>query len=125
VAGDTTLDRRLVAQSSFAPATVRVRVVGQVTQPGEVAVPPNSSISSAVAIAGGPTSDAQLSRVAFVRLNSEGQIERQILDLRDLTDNYQIQEGDVVYVPKRGSSSLIDTAGRILSPLGLFFGIFR
>jgi polysaccharide biosynthesis/export protein len=125
VAGDTTLDRRLVAQSSFAPATVRVRVVGQVTQPGEVAVPPNSSISSAVAIAGGPTNDAQLSRVAFVRLNSEGQIERQILDLRDLTDNYQIQEGDVVFVPKRGSSSLIDTAGRILSPLGLFFGIFR
>jgi polysaccharide export outer membrane protein len=125
VAGDTTLDRRLVAQSSFAPATVRVRVVGQVTQPGEVAVPPNSSISSAVAIAGGPTSDAQLSRVAFVRLNPEGQIERQILDLRDLTDSYQIQDGDVVIVPKRGSSSLIDTAGRILSPLGLFFGIFR
>jgi polysaccharide biosynthesis/export protein len=125
VAGDTTLDRRLASQSSFAPATVRVRVVGQVTQPGEVAVPPNSSISSAVAIAGGPTEDAQLSRVAFVRLNSEGQIERQILDLRDLTDSYQIQEGDVVIVPKRSSSSFIDTAGRILSPLGVLFGIFR
>jgi polysaccharide biosynthesis/export protein len=125
VAGDTSLDRRRVAQSSFAPATVRVRVVGEVTQPGEVAVPPNSSISSAVAIAGGPTEDARLSQVAFIRLNSEGKIERQTLDLRNLTDNYQIQEGDVVIVPKRDSSSLIDTAGRVLSPLGLLFGIFR
>jgi polysaccharide biosynthesis/export protein len=125
VAGDTTLDRRLVAQSSFAPATVRVRVVGEVTQPGEVAVPPNSSISSAVAIAGGPTHDARLSQVAFVRLNPEGQIERQILDLRNLTDRYQVQDGDVVIVPKRGSSSFIDMAERVLSPLGLLFGIFR
>jgi polysaccharide biosynthesis/export protein len=125
VAGDTTLDRRLVAQSSFAPATVRVRVVGQVTQPGEVAVPPNSSISSAVAIAGGPTSDAQLSRVAFVRLNSQGEIERQILDLRNLTDNYQIQDGDVVIVPKRGSSSFIDLAGRVFSPLGIILNLFK
>lgn len=125
VVGDMSLDRRLVAQSSFAPATVRVKVVGEVIQPGEVAVPPNSSVSSAVAIAGGPTSDARLSQVAFVRLNSEGQIERQILDLRNLTDNYQIQDGDVIIIPKRGSSSFIDMAGRVLSPLGLLFGIFR
>ncbi len=125
VADDTSVDRRRVAQSSFAPATVRVRVVGEVTQPGEVAVPPNSSVSSAVAIAGGPTQDARLSQVAFVRLNPTGQIERQILDLRNLTDDYQIQDGDVVIVPKRGSSSFIDMAGRVLSPLGLLFGIFR
>jgi polysaccharide biosynthesis/export protein len=125
VAGDTTLDRRLVAQSSFAPATVRVRVVGQVTQPGEVAVPPNSSISSAVAIAGGPTEDAQLSRVAFVRMSESGEIQRETLDLRNLTDTYQIQDGDVVIVPKRGSASIIDAAGRIFSPLGVILNLFN
>jgi polysaccharide biosynthesis/export protein len=125
VAGDTTMDRRLVAQSSFAPATVRVRVVGQVTQPGEVAVPPNSSISSAVAIAGGPTEDAQLSRVAFVRMSDVGEIQRETLDLRNLTDTYQVQDGDVVIVPKRGSASLIDLAGRVFSPLGVILNLFR
>jgi polysaccharide biosynthesis/export protein len=124
-AGDTSLDRRLAAQSSFAPATVRVRVVGEVTQPGEVAVPPNSSVSSAVAIAGGPTSDAQLSRVAFVRMNGTGEIQRETLDLRNLTDTYQVQDGDVVIVPKRGSSSIIDLAGRIFSPLGVILGLFK
>jgi polysaccharide export outer membrane protein len=123
-ANDTTIDRRLVSQSSYAPSTVRVRVVGEVNAPGEVQVPPNSSISSAVAIAGGPTEDARLSEVAFVRMGETGEIEREMIDLRNLTDTYQIQDGDVVIVPKRGSSSFIDFAGRVLSPLGIFFNLF-
>jgi polysaccharide biosynthesis/export protein len=88
-------------------------------------VPPNSSISSAVAIAGGPTEDAQLSRVAFVRMSEVGEIQRETLDLRDLTDSYQVQEGDVVIVPKRGSASFIDLAGRVFSPLGVILNLFR
>jgi polysaccharide biosynthesis/export protein len=120
----TVIDRRLLARSQFAPATVRVRVVGEVTAPGEVQVPPNSSISSAVAIAGGPTEDANLRHVGFVRMNETGQIEQQELDLRNLSDTNQIQEGDVVIVPKRGSSSFVDFAGRLLSPLGIFLSLF-
>jgi polysaccharide export outer membrane protein len=121
--GDT-LDRRLASRSSYAPATVRVRVVGEVNAPGEVQVPPNSSISSAVAIAGGPTEDARLREVAFVRLDESGEISRETIDLRNLTDSYQVQEGDVVIVPKRGSSSLIDLAGRVLSPLNVLLNLF-
>lgn len=118
LADNATLDRRLIARSSLAPATVRVRVVGEVVNPGEVEVPPNSSISSAVAIAGGPTVDARMSRVQFVRLNDQGAIEQQEIDLRNLTDAFQIQEGDVVIVPKKGSSAFLDLAGRILNPFG-------
>jgi polysaccharide biosynthesis/export protein len=118
------IDRRLLARSQFAPATVRVRVVGEVTAPGEVQVPPNSSISSAVAIAGGPTEDANLRRVGFVRMNEAGQIEQQEIDLRNLSDTNQIQEGDVVVVPKRGSASFVDFAGRIFSPLGFLLNLF-
>jgi len=117
LAEDTT-NRRLLARSSFSPKTVRVRVVGEVTSPGEVQVPPDSSLSSAVAIAGGPTDDARLSRVAFIRMNEAGRIDRQTLDLQNLTDNYQVQEGDVIIVPKKSSSSVLDFAGRLFSPLG-------
>lgn len=122
---NATIDRRLIARSSLAPGTVRVRVVGEVTRPGEVQVPPDSSISSAVAIAGGPTTDARLSDVAFVRLNAAGQIERQTVDLRNLTDAYQIQDGDVVIVPKRGSSSFLDFAGRVFPPLNLLINLIN
>jgi polysaccharide export outer membrane protein len=117
------VDRRLLARSQFAPATVRVRVVGEVKAPGEVQVPPDSSISSAVAIAGGPTEDANLREVAFVRLNELGQVEQQEFDLRSLNDTNQIQEGDVVIVPKRGSASFVDFAGRLLSPLGILLNL--
>jgi polysaccharide export outer membrane protein len=124
LAADATLDRRQIAQSSLAPATVRVRVVGEVTRPGEVQVPPNSSLSSAVAIAGGPTEDARLSEVNFIRMNDQGQIERQEIDLRNLTDSYQVQEGDVIVVPKRTAASVADFAGRIFNPLGLILRVF-
>ncbi|MEO1145421.1 MAG: polysaccharide biosynthesis/export family protein [Cyanobacteria bacterium J06638_22] len=122
---DDSIDRRLLAQSTFAPDTVRVRVVGEVNDPGEVEVSPNSSLSSAVAIAGGPTGDAALSRVEFIRLSEEGAIERQEVDLRNLSDEIQVQEGDVVIVPERNSSSILDWAGRILTPFNSLFTIFQ
>lgn len=121
LSADATIDPRLIARSTLAPDTVRVRVVGEVTQPGEVLVPPNSSLSSAVAIAGGPTVDARLSRTNFIRLNAEGVIERQEIDLSDLSDQYQVQDGDVIIVPKRNSSSILDFANRLLNPLNFIF----
>jgi polysaccharide export outer membrane protein len=99
-------------------------VVGEVTKPGEVSVPPNSSLSSAVAIAGGPTVDARLSRTNFIRLNPEGVVERQEVDLSDLTDSYQVQDGDVIMVPKRSSSSILDGANRLFSPLNFVLRLF-
>lgn len=111
------IDRRTVASSSFAPSTVRVKVVGEVVAPGEVAVPPDSSVSSAVAIAGGPTEDAQLSKVSLVRRGENGEIVEEAVDLSNLVDDYQVQDGDVVVVAKRGYLSVIDGIGRVFNPV--------
>lgn len=119
------INSRLLASSSLSPDTVRVRVVGQVTQPGEVAVPPNSSLSSAVAIAGGPTEDAKLSEVAFIRMTDEGEVEQEIVDLRNLVDTYQVQDGDVVVVPETSTSSVLDFAQRLVGPLGFILRLFN
>lgn len=119
------IDRRRVASSSLAPSTVRVKVVGEVVRPGEVAVPPNSSVSSAVAIAGGPTADARLADVSLVRQDDSGEIIEEKIDLTNLIDDYQIEEGDVIVVAKRGYLSVVDGIGRVLSPLTIFrlFGL--
>lgn len=114
------IDRRTVASSSLAPSTVRVKVVGEVVAPGEVAVPPNSSVSSAVAIAGGPTNDARLSNVSLVRQNENGEIEQEEIDLSNLVDDYQIQDGDVVVVAKRGYLSVVDGISRLFNPISVF-----
>ncbi|NJO77629.1 MAG: polysaccharide export protein [Cyanobacteria bacterium RM1_2_2] len=125
LAADATVDRRLLSQSSLAPATIKVRVVGEVNRPGEIDISPNSSISSAVAIAGGPTDDARLSRVAFIRMSEAGQIERQTIDLRNLIDSYQVQEGDVIIVPESNASSILDVASRfVLNPVSSVLNLF-
>ena len=109
-----------MASSSLAPSTVRVKVVGEVVAPGEVAVPPDSSVSSAVAIAGGPTTDAQLKSVSLVRQDDTGEIIEQEIDLSNLVDNYQVRDGDVVVVSKRGYLSVVDGIGRVLNPVNWF-----
>lgn len=119
------IDRRLAARASFAPRTVRVRVVGEVKIPGEVQVTPDSSLSSAVAIAGGPTDKAKLSNVRFIRMQEDGRLQEQLVNLSSLNDNFQVQEGDVIFVPKKNTSSLLDFAVDLTNPLNFFVNLFR
>ncbi|NES21202.1 MAG: polysaccharide export protein [Symploca sp. SIO3E6] len=125
LAADTNLDPKLLARSTLAPETVRVRVAGEVKRPGEVEVTPESSLSSAVAIAGGPTVDADLGEVIFIRVNEEGIVEEQEVDLSSLTDDHQIQEGDVIYVPRSGRAERLDYAGRFSGPINALLNILR
>lgn len=119
------LDRRLVARSRLAPATVRVRVVGEVTRPGEIQIPPDSSLSSAIANAGGFTKQAKPREVQLIRLNDAGQIDTQRIDLAQLNDNLQVQEGDVLIVPEKGRSSFLRVLGEVLNPFGSLLNIIR
>jgi len=120
----TPVDSRLIAKSSLAPATVRVRVVGEVKAPGIITVRPDSSIASAIAAAGGPTVDAKLSNTEFVRMNENGKIEVKKINLHGLSDNTQIQEGDVIFVPRTTFASVLDYLGRLAAPVGTI-GVFR
>jgi polysaccharide export outer membrane protein len=127
---DSGIDQALVASSSISPTNIRVRVVGEgVINPGEVQIQPNSSISGAVAAAGGPNADAALQNVRLIRLSELGQVEEEQVDLANLVDNYQVQDGDVIFVPKRGVLVGIDRVNRfltpILGPLGGIFGILN
>jgi len=129
---DNFLDRSLVARSSIAPTNIRVRVIGAVSDPGELQIQPNSSVSEAIAAAGGfDTETAQLSNVKLVRLSQTGQVEEQVVDASNLVDTVQVQDGDVIFVPKRGGLGALDTIGRFFSPLlvplrifDIFDGIF-
>ena len=122
MAADSDLDQRLMARSSLAPPTVRVRVVGEVRRPGEVQIPPDGTLSSAIASAGGPTRDGALQRVEYIRLNEAGEIERQQIDLANLTDDILVQDGDVLFVPPTNLASFSYTTSQLLSP---FFGILN
>jgi polysaccharide biosynthesis/export protein len=57
-------------------------------------------------------------------MGETGEVEQQVIDLSNLVDTYQVQDGDVVVVPKTDTGSVLDFAQRLLGPLGLLFGIF-
>ena len=119
------LDRRLLARSSLAPKSIKVRVVGEVKKPGEVDVAPESTISGAVAIAGGATEKGKLKRVSLVRLDESGKVQEQQLDLTQMIDSQQVQDGDVIIVPKSSNFSFIDIAGQVIPPLGVLLNLFK
>jgi polysaccharide biosynthesis/export protein len=109
--------QELIARSAFAPRGIRIAVVGEVRAPGEREVQPNISISRAIAGAGGYTDKANLMAVGFLRLGRDGKVKQQGVNVSDLNDTTQLQDGDIVVVPKTDISSALDTVGNILSPL--------
>jgi polysaccharide biosynthesis/export protein len=118
----TDIDRGLLARSQLAPASVKVRVVGEVGRPGDVQIAPDRSLSSAIASAGGFTKQAKPSEVQLLRLNDSGQVESKKLDLSKFNDQVQVQEGDVLIVPEKGRTSLFRTIGEVLNPFnGLLY----
>ncbi|HEY9889183.1 MAG TPA: polysaccharide biosynthesis/export family protein [Candidatus Obscuribacterales bacterium] len=112
-------EQQVIARSSLAPETVTVRVIGEVRDPGEIEIPPDGSVSSALAIAGGyDLNTADLSQVALLRLQDNGQVEEQIIDINaNLVDATPIQDGDMIVVPKRGYLNTLDTISRALGPI--------
>ncbi|MGF1520711.1 MAG: polysaccharide biosynthesis/export family protein [Leptolyngbyaceae cyanobacterium] len=118
------IDPLVVARSSLSPNLVRVRVIGEVIRPGEVQVSPESVVSDALAVAGGHNDDANLSQVALVRLQDNGQVEAQEINLSSFTDGTPIQEGDVIVVPKKGYLDFFDAVSRAIQPITSPFNFF-
>lgn len=101
-----------------------VYVMGAVQKPGAYRLTPDMSVMDALAQAGGPNDDAELEDLSLYRPGKEA-IER--FDMRSLMTadrkvNFALDEGDVLYVPKRG----IAEAGYVMRQLlpGLSFMTF-
>lgn len=119
-----------LANTTFAPATITVNVVGEVTAPGSLSVAPDTLLNQAILTAGGFNTRARTSRVELIRLNPNGTVSqsRVQVDLAQDVNNEQnpiLQEGDTIIVGRSGLAATSDTADLIFSPLtNLLLGIF-
>lgn len=86
-------------------------VMGQVLQPGVQLLRSSQTVLDAIMSHGGPTKDADVSKVYLAR-QSQGRGVVEEIDLRelfgkgDLRRNYVLKEGDIVYVSERGASRI-------------------
>lgn len=119
-----------LANTTFAPTSITVNVVGEVITPGSIQVPPNTPLNQAVMTAGGFNGRARKSRVELIRLNPNGAVtQRSVeIDLAQGVNNEQnpvLQNGDTIIVGRSSLAATSDTAGLIFSPLtNLFLGLF-
>lgn len=118
-----------IAAASFSPNTIQVNVVGEVTRPGAVEVPPNSPLNQALLTAGGFNNRANRGEVDLIRLNPNGSVTRRSIDI-DLAqginedNNPALRNNDVIIVRPNGLASISDSLTTATSPLREFFNLF-
>ncbi len=132
--GFTAQDQVTLAAASFAPATIDVNVVGEVTRPGVVQVPPNTPLNTAMLSAGGfNSSRAKKNAVQLIRLNPDGTVTQRKIKVDfdqpvNEETNPALRNNDVVVVDRSGLTKFSDSVTSIFAPIrgvGGATGIFR
>ena len=99
-----------------------VWVLGQAQRPGAVPFKEGDTVTSAIAQAGSYTAEARLESAVLTRRGSDKPIP---LDLRklyhdgDLSQDYKLQEGDVIYIPE-DTYNRYYVLGEVMKP-GMYF----
>jgi polysaccharide export outer membrane protein len=81
-----------------------VYVMGEVGKPGAYRLTPDMSLMDALAQAGGPNEDANAEEISLYRPGREATDKAPMKSIltADRKVNYALEEGDVIYVPKKG-----------------------
>ena len=95
-----------VSGSAIDGPSIDVYFVGQVNNPGLVAVKPGTTLLQAVAISGGVSRFAAIKRIQLRRTGSDGVQRVTILNYKALADgavttDIELRDGDVILVPER------------------------
>lgn len=118
-----------IATASFSPDTIDVNIVGEITNPGVVKIPPNTLLNQAVFAAGGFNNRANKGSVELIRLNPNGTVTSRTISV-DLAQgnneetNPPLHNDDVIIVGRSALAGIGDTLGQGLNPLGKLVTIF-
>ncbi|MEL6131453.1 MAG: SLBB domain-containing protein, partial [Cyanobacteria bacterium J06628_4] len=113
-------DISLLTATNLSPDSIAVNVVGEVQNPGPVAVAASTTLNQAVLAAGGFNSRAK-ETVALIRLNPDGTVTQQAYEV-DLTQglnsegNPILEHNDIVVVDPNAAARLSDGLGNLLGP---------
>lgn len=123
-----------VAVASFSPDKMTISIIGEVMTPGQVALPPNTSLNQALLAAGGMNeSRADKEEVELIRLNPNGSISRRTIAVNFSEEvseqsNPILRHNDVIIVGRSGGAAFRDGLGTVLgaiNPLNGVFGVLR
>jgi polysaccharide export outer membrane protein len=121
---------RELAGSTFSAGAIRVNIVGEIASPGVMEVPPDTSVTEALLLAGSFTPRSRQVDVDLLRLNPDGTVTQRTLPVDFATDinndtNPLLQDRDVILVGKNWSASVGDSIGTVTQPLSGAFSLFN
>ena len=120
-----------LASANFSPGAIRINVVGEVTNPGTIEVPPNTPLNQGILAAGGfNKSRANTGSVELVRLNPNGTVSKRNIDVDfandiDEENNPTLRQNDVIVVKRSGAAGVGDALGTVLRPLTAPLSLLR
>ena len=124
-------ERLTLTDSTLSPETINVNIVGEVRQPGQVKIRPNTPLSQAVLAAGGFDSKrANKKSVDLIRLEPNGSVTQRRIALKfdgtlDDETNPALKNNDVVVIRRSGLTKFGDSAGNVFAPITGAFSFLR
>jgi protein involved in polysaccharide export with SLBB domain len=106
--------------SIVVPVAARVNIVGLVEKPGPIALKTDTTLLSAMYEAGGPTNWADLRNVQVIQNGARSSYDVTRLVHGDMTQNPQLHDGDLVFVPEGHKVSAVSVFQNLLSAALLF-----
>ncbi len=119
-----------VASASFSPDEIDVTVAGEVDRPGQITLPPNTPLNQALLAAGGFNERARKGKVTLLRLNPNGSVTKQKIEVDlaadvDSDQNPAMRDGDSIFVDRSSFSTTTEIIRGITTPFTGIFNIFR
>ena len=111
-----------IARANLSPSTIKVRVIGQVKDPGLINLSANTPLVQAVLSAGGPLSwKADKGNVELLRVNQNGKIIKKNYKI-DLSENVSydknppLKDRDIIYVKSSLLNKVNTGLGAVTEP---------
>lgn len=111
-----------IVKSNLSQPFIKVNIVGEVVQPGEFEISPNTPLVQAIYLAGGPTRFKAKKNIKLIRITDNGRIISKIYKT-DLSqsisskNNPLLENGDIVIIGKTNLSKGLDNVKELTSPI--------
>lgn len=119
-------ERQALLESTVAPDTINVQVIGEVKNPGDVNATPLTDLNTAIGAAGGFTENADEEDIRLLRLLPDGRVAFQDFEFGQASG--PLLSGDLIVVGRRRRSRIrdvFDFVGSVLNPINTGINIFR
>lgn len=111
-----------IASSTFSPDTISVNIVGEVYNPGLKTIKTNSPLSQAILTAGGLTKKSKKNKIALIRMNQNGTINKsyykyELSKKNDTLIDPILINGDVIIIEKNALANNTENIKNLVEPI--------